>query len=365
MLLTISNSTAPARDIGFLLHKNPDNGPDGASSRSATRTSSTRRRPTNGARRRCSSRSTRSRWFGAGGGRAMFALVRIRERPALCRVLVHERRDREGLRNGAAGRGEEQTRARGLARSPLESGSRCVPCRGGEAILRRLFEPLGYDVAGRRRSRWTRPSRPGARADTSTSRLAATARLQDVLGHLYVLLPVLDDDKHYWVASDEIDKLLRRGSDWLAGHPEASLIARRYLVTSVGSRGRRSPGSSRRIRSTRTTVEAHRAEEAPIERPGEPARPTASPRSSPSSGRPAPGASSTSVRRGQAPARAARGTSSTRSSASTCRPALWALRTAACGSTRWRREQRERLAPDPGSLTYRDRRLAGFDVGGR
>jgi 3' terminal RNA ribose 2'-O-methyltransferase Hen1 len=43
------------------------------------------------------------------------------------------------------------------------------------------------------------------------------------------LLPVLDDDKHYWVSSDEIDKLLHRGSDWLGGHPERALIAERYL----------------------------------------------------------------------------------------------------------------------------------------
>jgi 3' terminal RNA ribose 2'-O-methyltransferase Hen1 len=50
-----------------------------------------------------------------------------------------------------------------------------------------------------------------------------------VLGHLFVLLPVLDDDKHYWVSSDEVDKLLRRGGEWLAAHPDRELIARRYL----------------------------------------------------------------------------------------------------------------------------------------
>jgi 3' terminal RNA ribose 2'-O-methyltransferase Hen1 len=60
-------------------------------------------------------------------------------------------------------------------------------------------------------------------------RLSAEVPLADLLAHLYVLLPVLDDDKHYWVGDDEIDKLLRRGGEWLAEHPERDLITRRYL----------------------------------------------------------------------------------------------------------------------------------------
>jgi len=44
-----------------------------------------------------------------------------------------------------------------------------------------------------------------------------------------VLLPVLDDAKHYWVSTEEVDKLIRAGGDWLAGHPEKELITRRYL----------------------------------------------------------------------------------------------------------------------------------------
>jgi 3' terminal RNA ribose 2'-O-methyltransferase Hen1 len=46
---------------------------------------------------------------------------------------------------------------------------------------------------------------------------------------LYVLLPVLDDAKHYWVSPDEVDKLLRAGKGWLADHPEQKLITSRYL----------------------------------------------------------------------------------------------------------------------------------------
>ena len=59
--------------------------------------------------------------------------------------------------------------------------------------------------------------------------LASKTRLCDLLAHLYVLLPVLDDDKHYWVGDDEVDKLLRFGEGWLSGHPLRDLISRRYL----------------------------------------------------------------------------------------------------------------------------------------
>jgi len=59
--------------------------------------------------------------------------------------------------------------------------------------------------------------------------LAATKRLHELLSHLYVLIPVLDDQKHYWVGDDEVDKLLRHGEGWLAEHPQRDAIARRYL----------------------------------------------------------------------------------------------------------------------------------------
>jgi 3' terminal RNA ribose 2'-O-methyltransferase Hen1 len=60
--------------------------------------------------------------------------------------------------------------------------------------------------------------------------LTGTQRMADALNQIYVLLPVLDDAKHYWVAPDEVDKLLRAGTGWLAGHPQRGLIARRYLA---------------------------------------------------------------------------------------------------------------------------------------
>ena len=61
-------------------------------------------------------------------------------------------------------------------------------------------------------------------------RLSGVLRLADALNHLYVLLPVLDDAKHYWVGSDEVDKLVRAGEGWLGAHPEKDLISHRYLA---------------------------------------------------------------------------------------------------------------------------------------
>jgi 3' terminal RNA ribose 2'-O-methyltransferase Hen1 len=111
---------------------------------------------------------------------------------------------------------------------PLEVGLPVLPCSGGETVVRRLFEPLGYDVVAQPLVLdATFPEWGDSRYFAVT--LRTSARLQDVLGHLYVLLPVLDDEKHYWVAADEVDKLLRRGGRWFASHPEREFIARRYL----------------------------------------------------------------------------------------------------------------------------------------
>lgn len=60
-------------------------------------------------------------------------------------------------------------------------------------------------------------------------RLTGEVRLADLLSHLYVLLPVLDDEKHYWVGEDEAHKLLDKGGAWLGSHPARELISRRYL----------------------------------------------------------------------------------------------------------------------------------------
>src|SRR5581483_10073508 len=125
------------------------------------------------------------------------------------------------------GRSKER---QGLADAPIEwiATIAVAPCRDGDPFIRTLFEPLGYEVETERHAldeqfpEWG----PGF---YYTIRIRGRKRLQDLLTHIYVLVPVLDAEKHYWVGDDEVEKLLRKGEGWLAGHPERDAITARYL----------------------------------------------------------------------------------------------------------------------------------------
>ena len=111
---------------------------------------------------------------------------------------------------------------------PLQAHLAVVPCRGGETFLRSLFEPLGYTVTlvqhmlDEMHPEW-------GMSNYYTVTLNITCLLRDLLTHLYVLVPVLDDDKHYWIGDDEVEKLLRNGKGWLEQHPQREQITSRYL----------------------------------------------------------------------------------------------------------------------------------------
>jgi 3' terminal RNA ribose 2'-O-methyltransferase Hen1 len=111
---------------------------------------------------------------------------------------------------------------------PLVAKLSVLPCRGGEGFLRQLFEPLGYTVTAQ-----THPLDEKfpdwGQSKYYTVELQHTLPVADLLNHLYVLIPVLDDDKHYWVGDDEVEKLLRHGEGWLRAHPAREAITRRYL----------------------------------------------------------------------------------------------------------------------------------------
>jgi 3' terminal RNA ribose 2'-O-methyltransferase Hen1 len=112
---------------------------------------------------------------------------------------------------------------------PLSVKISVVPSGGGESLLSRLFEPLGYTVQAE--SQPLDPKFPEwGQSHLFTLKLTAKKRLCDLLTHLYVLIPVLDDDKHYYVGMDEVTKLMGRGEGWLANHPERELIVERYLL---------------------------------------------------------------------------------------------------------------------------------------
>src|SRR5579859_3984968 len=109
---------------------------------------------------------------------------------------------------------------------PLAIHVPALRCKGGPALAQAVFEPLGWTV-----QTTSEPLQPAEWGPSNYLDLPLTGevRLADALNHLYVLLPVLDDAKHYWVSPEEVDKLIRAGGDWLATHPARDLIAKRYL----------------------------------------------------------------------------------------------------------------------------------------
>lgn len=111
---------------------------------------------------------------------------------------------------------------------PLHARIAVLPCRGGEQILQRLFEPLGYQVTAVRHGLDENFPEWGE-SPYYTVDLVKETRLSELLTHLYVLVPVLDNQKHYFIGKDEVEKLLRQGKGWLRDHPEREMIARRYL----------------------------------------------------------------------------------------------------------------------------------------
>jgi 3' terminal RNA ribose 2'-O-methyltransferase Hen1 len=108
-----------------------------------------------------------------------------------------------------------------------------VACWGGDELIRELFEPLGYAVETRRHPLDEKFPEWGE-GPYYALRLEAEIRLRDLLRHLYVLIPVLDAEKHYWVGQAEVEKLLRKGEGWLASHPHKEAIVKRYLPRQRG-----------------------------------------------------------------------------------------------------------------------------------
>ena len=111
---------------------------------------------------------------------------------------------------------------------PLEAELSVLRSRGGEQFLHRLFEPLGYETRTTRHPLDEKFPQWGE-SPYYTVNLARTCTLAELLTHLYVLVPVLDNYKHYYVGGEELQKLLAKGKGWLAAHPERDAITRRYL----------------------------------------------------------------------------------------------------------------------------------------
>jgi 3' terminal RNA ribose 2'-O-methyltransferase Hen1 len=229
VLLTITTTVEPATDLGYLLHKHPGRVQSFDVSVGAAHVfypEATERRCTAALLLEVDPVGLVRGRRGAGG--EGFSLGQyVNDRPyAASSMLAVAMKD--VFRSALAGRctAREQLAAVPI---PLEIHVPALPCRGGEDLLRRVFEPLGWHVVARAVPLDESVPQWGDSRYLDV-RMSGELRLADALNHLYVLLPVLDDAKHYWVSTDEVDKLINAGGDWLAGHPEKALIIRRYLA---------------------------------------------------------------------------------------------------------------------------------------
>jgi 3' terminal RNA ribose 2'-O-methyltransferase Hen1 len=230
MFLTLTTTHHPATDLGFLLHKHPDRSqtfeiaagqahvfyPEAAIERTVAALILDVD-PVGLVRGRPDSRPDET------GKSAGLLSQYVNDRPYVASSFLSVALNRVF---GSALGGRCETRPELTTTDlPLAATFGPVRAKGGPELIRRLFEPLGYRVTMETSSP---PATPPS-AECWTVSIAGSLPLQRLLTHVYVLLPVLDDQKHYWVSDDEIDKLLRRGADWLPSHPDRELIARRYL----------------------------------------------------------------------------------------------------------------------------------------
>lgn len=224
-MLTITLSASPATDLGYLLAKHPDRCqrfslPFGtahafypeASEERCTFTLAVEVDPIGLVRRQ-------------GGPPTPFTYVNDRPYAASSMLSVAISKV---LGSALNGRCKERTEL-AETRLPFEARLACLPCRRGDSdLIQQLFEPLGYEVQAEQLPLDERFPEWGDSPYYDVT-LRGTVRLAELLQHLYVLVPVLDNDKHYWVGDAEVDKLLEKGKDWLPAHPHKELISRRYL----------------------------------------------------------------------------------------------------------------------------------------
>ncbi|WP_319056439.1 3' terminal RNA ribose 2'-O-methyltransferase Hen1 [Streptomyces europaeiscabiei] len=235
MFLTISTTGSPERpatDLGFLLHKHPDKSQAFSTSYGKAHVlypEADVERCTAALLLEVDAVALVRRGKGKGRGGAPDAALAqyVNDRPyAASSLLAVALNDvfSSAVRGHCKARPELPEQAR-----PLRVEIPALPARGGPALVVKLFEPLGWTVTAEEVALDTAFPEWGASRYVRLVLESESLTLAEALRHLYVLLPVLDDTKHYWVSSDEVDKLLRAGEGWLPAHPEHKLITSRYL----------------------------------------------------------------------------------------------------------------------------------------
>ncbi len=222
MLLTVTSEHAPATDLGYLLHKNPAR----VQSFDLPFGKAHVFYPECSPERCTAALLLEVDPVGLVRGRGSTLRQYVNDRPYAASSFLSVAISRV-FGSALSGRSKDRPETAALE-LPLRARLAVVPCRGGEGFLRRLFEPLGYEVSAEAHPLDASVPEWGE-SPYFTVEISGSVRLRELLNHLYVLVPVLDDDKHYWVGDDEVEKLLRRGEGWLAAHPEKEVITRRYL----------------------------------------------------------------------------------------------------------------------------------------
>ncbi len=227
MLLTLSTTMPQAADLGYLLHKHPDKAQSFDTAAGAAHVFWPEANADRATVALLLEVDPVALVRGKGGRDQGFSLAQyVNDRPYAASSMLSVALSKV-FRTAMTGRCDARPELAASA-IPLEARLPALPSRGGVDLVERLFAPLGWTV-----SATPIPLDPDVPA-WGPSRyvdvtLSGEVRLADALSHLYVLIPVLDDSKHYWVAQDEVDKLTRSAGAWLPAHPERELITRRYL----------------------------------------------------------------------------------------------------------------------------------------
>ncbi len=111
---------------------------------------------------------------------------------------------------------------------PLEVFISVINVSGGENLIKRFFEPLGYEIKIEKYE-LNENFKSWGESNYFSLTLKNIITLKELLTHLYILIPVFDNEKHYWVSTKDVDILLKKGEGWLENHPEKEFITKRYF----------------------------------------------------------------------------------------------------------------------------------------
>ncbi len=226
MLLTISTTHQPATDLGYLLHKNPSRCQSFELSFGEAHVFYSEANANQCTACLLLDVDPVGLVRGKGDWKSGLLDQYVNDRPYVASSLMSVAIS-QVFGSALAGRSKERAQLVGQS-IPLKSRIDVLPVRGDEGLLHRLFEPLGYSVTTVRHSLDNNFAEWGDSPYYSVQ-LQQMTTVAQLLQHLYVLIPVFDGNKHYYIGQDEVDKLLSKGASWLGEHPEKELIAGRYL----------------------------------------------------------------------------------------------------------------------------------------